>query len=91
MLGPAGADSVGRRGKTPEVLRTPCGLSHAGLTLGCCAYKDFRVRGRQLHPRGSQRDIVWGRAVSPAYGDPSAEGEVSPEQLLPERSVPLSF
>lgn len=30
-----------------------------------------------------------GEGVSPAGGDPSAGGEVSPEQLLPERGVLL--
>lgn len=31
-----------------------------------------------------------GGSASPVCGDPSAGGEVSPEQLLPERSVRLS-
>ena len=33
----------------------------------------------------SLKDVFWGRAVSPTCGDPSAVGEVRPEQLLPER------
>lgn len=50
----------------------------------------FRVRNRQLCPKSNQKDVVWRRAVSPAYGDRSAGGEVRPEQLLPERDVLLS-
>lgn len=86
MLVPVCRGSVGRRGKTPQVLRSLHGQSRASLS------SVLQSEEQTACVPGAIRRMWFGGGLSVLlYGDGSAGGEVRPEQLLPERGVSFSL